>query len=188
MSEPNESNGSITESSGKVNEAFRLAGFWPRFWAFLIDIAVIAVSSELLLKLVWPGGLEFDTVQTYVLYNDFFPGIWGVTYLVLMTGFWGQTLGKMILGLKVIQIDGNPLKWSTVVVRELFGRALSQLLGTYLGYLVCAVHPRKQAIHDLICDTCVVYDPDLKRGRWINIPAEISTVHGSVVSDNHTPL
>ncbi len=170
MSEITESHDLIPEISGGGDQAFCLAGFWPRFWAFLIDIAVIGVSSQAAFGLVWPGGLENNTVQAYVLYNSLFPGIWGVAYLILMTGFYGQTLGKMIIGIKVIQTDGNPLNWPTVMIRELVGRILSQLLGTYLGYLVCAVHPRKQAVHDLISDTCVVYDPDLQRSRWINIP------------------
>ncbi len=171
MSEMVESTAANPELSTGQDHSYRLAGFWPRFWAFLIDIAVIAVSSQIIFKLVWPAGLAYDTVQSYVLYNSLFPGIWGVAYLILITGFFAQTLGKMIMGLKVIQTDGQALKWSTVVVRELFGRPLSQLLGTNMGYLVCAVHPRKQALHDIISDTCVVYDSDLKPGRWINIPA-----------------
>lgn len=171
MSEIVESNAANPELSQAAVREFRLAGFWPRFWAFLIDIAVIAVSSQIVFRLVWPAGLGYDTVQSYVVYNSLFPGFWGVTYLILITGFCGQTLGKMIMGLKVIQTDGRALKWSTVIARELFGRPLSQLLGTNLGYLVCAVHPRKQALHDVISDTCVVYDSGQKPGRWINIPA-----------------
>ena len=171
MSELVESTAANPDLSQEADREYRLAGFWPRFWAFLIDIVVIAVSSQIVFRLVWPAGLGHDTVQSYVVYNSLFPGIWGVAYLILITGCCGQTLGKMIMGLKVIQTDGQALKWSTVIVRELLGRPLSQLLGTYLGYLVCGVHPRKQALHDVISDTCVVYDSAQKPGRWINIPA-----------------
>jgi uncharacterized RDD family membrane protein YckC len=171
VSEIVESNAANPGLNSGGDHAYRLAGFWPRFWAFLIDITVIALTSQIVFRLVWPAGLGYDTVQSYVLYNSLFPGIWGVAYLILITGFFGQTLGKMIIGLKVIQTDGQALTWPTVIVRELFGRPLSQLLGTNLGYLVCAVHPRKQSLHDLISDTYVVHDPDLKPGRWINITA-----------------
>lgn len=170
MNNITESNGSYSNVDSSGDSGYRLAGFWPRFWAFLLDIAVIALSSQIVFRLIWPGGLESNTVQAYVLYNSLFPGIWGVIYLILMTGFFGQTLGKMIIGIRVIQTDGHPLEWSTVMARELLGRPLSQLLGTHLGYLVCAVHPRKQTVHDLISDTCVVYDPGLRQGKWINIP------------------
>lgn len=164
-------NGAPTESTSLPDLSYRLAGFWTRFWALLIDIIVIAVSSQIIFRIAWPAGLEHSSVQSLVLYNGLFPGIWGVIYLILMTGFLEQTLGKMFMGIKVIQIDGHSLKWSTVIVRELFGRILSQLLGTHLGYLVCAFHPQKQALHDIVSDTCVVYVSDYKLGKWIHIPA-----------------
>lgn len=156
-----------------------MAGFWTRFWAFGIDILVIGLSSHIALGLVWPDGLNTHIMQAYILYNGLFPGIWGAMYLILMTGFFAQTLGKMVIGIKVIPTDGGRLKWSTVLARELLGRPLSQLLGTYLGYLLCVLHPRKQAVHDLISDTCVVHDPEIKRGRWINMPA------GPMVDGDH---
>ncbi len=171
MSEFSESAETNLEISSGEGSTYRLAGFWPRLWAFLIDIAVIAVSCQILFRLVWPTGLDNYTVQAYVLYNNLFPGLLGAAYLVLITKHFGQTLGKMIIGIKVIQTDGQKLQWSTVIIRELIARPLSQLLGTYLGYLVCAFHPRKQAVHDLLSDTCVIYVADMKSGRYINIPA-----------------
>ncbi len=148
----------------------RVVGFWTRFWAFIIDLAVIAMSSLVFFRIFWPAGLAATSIKSFVLINSLFPGIWGSIYFVLMTKYFGQTVGKMIIGIKVVSKDGCPLSWVTVVMREVVGRTLSQLLGTYLGYLVCAFHPRKQTLSDIISDTYVVYANEKKRGRWVRIP------------------
>ncbi|NLI93059.1 MAG: RDD family protein [Peptococcaceae bacterium] len=155
---------------------WKVVGFWIRFWAFILDLAVIAMSSLVFFRIVWPAGLETTTVKSFILINAFFPGIWGSIYFVLMTIFWGQTIGKMIMGIKVIRKDGLPLNWGTVVMREVAGRTLSQLLGTYLGYLICAFHPRKQSLSDLLSDTYVVYADNKKNGRWVEIPEKSAAV------------
>ncbi|KJS48912.1 MAG: hypothetical protein VR66_11420 [Peptococcaceae bacterium BRH_c23] len=155
--------------------AWRVVGFWTRFWAFSIDLAVIAMSSQIFFRVLWPAGLGTTTIKSFVLINSLFPGIWGSFYFVLMTMYFGQTLGKMIMGIKVVSKDGCLLNWSTVVIREVAGRTMSQLLGTYLGYLVCAFHPRKQSLTDIISDTYVVYDENKKWGKWVQIPAAVST-------------
>lgn len=147
----------VVESSTAVD--WRVVGFWTRFWAFLIDLAVIAMSSQIFFLIVWPTGLETISIKSFVLINALFPGIWGSLYFVLLTMYFGQTLGKMIIGIRVVSKDGRPLSWLTVVMREVVGRTLSQLLGTYLGYLICAFHPQKQTFSDIISDTYVVYVP-----------------------------
>lgn len=149
---------------------YRAAGFWVRFIAFLFDLLVIGMSGRILFYLIWPSGLETIAVKSFILVNALFPGIWGSLYFVLLTKYWGQTLGKMIMGIRVISKDGRPLNWSTVIAREVGGRILSQLLGTYLGYLVCAFHPRKQGLTDIISDTYVVY-LNSEKGKAVQIPA-----------------
>ena len=151
-------------------ESFRAAGFWTRFAAFLFDLFVIGMSSRIFFDLVWPSGLETTAVQSFILVNALFPGIWGSLYFVFMTKYFGQTLGKMIMGVRVVSRDGHPLSWTTVIVREVVGRILAQLLGSYLGYLVCAFHPRKQGLTDIISDTYVVYT-NSEKGRAVQIPA-----------------
>lgn len=167
----NEHSGNQLMESGNVI-TLRVVGFWNRFFAFIIDLLVIAMSSQIFFRLVWPSGLETTTVKSFILINSLFPGIWGSLYFVLMTMYFGQTLGKMIMGIKVVRKDGHPLSWLTVIMREVAGRILAQLLGTYLGYLVCAFHPRKQGLSDILGDTYVVYAGANKLGRLVQIPAD----------------
>lgn len=149
--------------------SLRLAGFWVRFWSYLIDLALIGMISHILFRIIWPAGLEQTGIQSFVLINPLFPGIIGALYFVIMTAVYGQTLGKMIFGIKVIGKDGRPPGWKTALIRELAGRTVSQLMGSHLGYLVCAFHPQKQGLHDILSDTLVVYN-SLSKGKWVQVP------------------
>jgi uncharacterized RDD family membrane protein YckC len=66
------------------------------------------------------------------------------------------TLGKAIIGLKVTRFDGRRI----TVLRSLW-RELAKVFSVatvLLGYLMAALMPRKQALHDLLAATYVVRD------------------------------
>jgi len=74
-----------------------------------------------------------------------------MVYFTFFLGTKGQTPGKMICGLKVVQLDGSPVS---------FGRAAVRTLGYYLnhftlciGFLWVAIDRRKQGLHDKIAGT-----------------------------------
>ena len=67
----------------------------------------------------------------------------------------GQTPGKMMLGLRVVRTNGRPVGW---------GRAFLRWIGYYissipfgLGYLWALWDPKRQAWHDKIAGTVVIY-------------------------------
>ncbi|QPC47232.1 RDD family protein [Mangrovibacillus cuniculi] len=134
------------------------AGFWMRFWAYLLDLIVIfsihGIITKPLLRIVGvdiPGNgwiTPYMVVSAVVFYG----------YFVLMTKWKGQTLGKMVFGLRVISIKepSENLSWSTVIFREWIGRFISATL--LFLYLFVAVLPRKQGIHDLFVDTTVIHE------------------------------
>jgi uncharacterized RDD family membrane protein YckC len=76
-------------------------------------------------------------------------------YFVLMTKFFNQTLGKMVFGLKVINLDQERLTWGTVLFREWIGRFISATI--VIGYIIVAFLPKKQGLHDLFTDTTVIH-------------------------------
>ena len=69
----------------------------------------------------------------------------------------GATVGSIILGLKVVRVDGRELDWATVIVRAL-GCFLS-LAPAGLGFLWAGFDAEKQAWHDKIAGTWVVRPP-----------------------------
>lgn len=77
----------------------RYATFWPRFWAAIIDglIFTALLYIECLLF-----GVEYSN-QNMVL--QAVNGVQYIGYVVFMHGFYGQTLGKMVMDVKVLDHD-----------------------------------------------------------------------------------
>jgi uncharacterized RDD family membrane protein YckC len=78
--------------------------------------------------------------------------------------FWtliGQTPGKMMLGLRVVSVDGGSVTlWQAI--RRLIGYLVSYVL--YLGYLWILIDNRRQGWHDKIANTYVIYVWDARVG------------------------
>ena len=91
----------------------------------------------------------------------------------------GQTLGKQIVGIRVVSQSAVPLSLGTVLVRELVGRQLLSLftLGLY-GLLDClwpACDAKNQALHDKVASTLVVKaDTDRSLVSSIGMPVVLS--------------
>lgn len=135
---------------------YKYAGFWMRFWAYLLDLVVIGSINGII---VYP---IFRVLDLSLNEASMFAPVSIVTavifyaYFVLMTKFFGQTIGKMVFGLKVISLQDQKLNWSTIMFREWIGRFIS---GTVLIlYVVVGFLPKKQGLHDLFADTTVVHE------------------------------
>ncbi|PTH69176.1 RDD family protein, partial [Staphylococcus agnetis] len=82
-------------------------------------------------------------------------------YFVLMTKYFQQTLGKMILGIKVYRKDLKKPLWSDVIFREWIGRIISNIL-LGLPYLAVFFTPKHIGVHDYFADTVVIKNKYLK--------------------------
>ncbi|WP_257346601.1 RDD family protein [Pseudalkalibacillus decolorationis] len=132
------------------------AGFWMRFWAYLLDLIVI---GSLYRVVVYPilRGFEIPLDET----SMFSVGAVSTTiifflYFSLLTRFFGQTLGKMVFAIRVVTKDLNTkVPWSTILFREVVGRFISKV--TWIGYIITGVTPEKKALHDIFADTRVIH-------------------------------
>jgi len=143
---------------GTVPSEWRYAGFWMRFWAFIFDMVLV---SSLTTVLLIPFNLEIQ--QMTIIWNITFVGILGLfityVYFLLMTKITGQTLGKMILGIKVVRADGKPLEWKDLIFREVVGRSIYNSFPIMqLIYLGIGFTSEKQGLHDYFADTRVIFD------------------------------
>lgn len=80
-------------------------------------------------------------------------------YFVIFWVLVGATPGKQILGLRIIRTDKTPLGWSRAIVRYV-GYFISAIV-FFLGYLWVFIDGRRQAWHDKLADTFVVYSWDV---------------------------
>ncbi|MBQ0139641.1 MAG: RDD family protein [Kurthia sp.] len=148
-----------TNENAVENSPFehKAAGFWIRFFAYLVDLLLInTVVGGLIVKNV----LIFASIQHFSLFYlslyGIITGILFYVYFTLMTMYLGQTLGKMIFGLRVVKDSGEPLDWTTVLFREWVGRFISVTIT--LLYLIVPFTKKHKAVHDFIADTYVIHE------------------------------
>lgn len=131
--------------------SYHLATFKQRALAFIIDMVLISLINMLLLN-----GFDLSDYKQILSDNTLYLGLTGSLYFIFFTRYFTQTPGKMLLKIKVVREDGRKLDWKTVMIRELFGKIVSQLRILYLGYFYCLVSSKKQCWHDIFADTFVV--------------------------------
>lgn len=134
----------------------RHAGFWMRLWAYLLDLVVIGSLNRLLVYPIFRAlGLPFAD-KGFLEPAGIAAAIIFYLYFVLMTKYFGQTLGKMVFGLRVVPLEDTSLSWGTVLFREWIGRFISGFI--MAAYIVVAFLPKKQGLHDLFAGTTVVHE------------------------------
>ncbi|SDN55120.1 RDD family protein [Alkalicoccus daliensis] len=143
-------------------EEYARAGFWMRFWAYSVDIlATFSISAAVLSIFFLTTGGADPNLLTFSL-SGMLSGAVTFLYFILLTKFFGQTLGKMLFGLRVISKSKTEVTWGDILFRELVGRFLHRFLFvTNILYLIVAFHPEKRGIHDYLGGTVVILE---KRG------------------------
>ena len=143
------------------------AGFWVRLAAYVID-SIIVFFGLLFVRLflsgimsvlsdTWIGGniLFHYTLKDILLYG------FQVLYFILCTYLTGTTLGKRAMNLRVVSADGQKLTILNIVYRETIGRFLCSL-SVGIGYIIAGVDREKRGLHDILCDTRVIYAKRVK--------------------------
>lgn len=127
--------------------------FTTRFFAFIIDLIMIGSIRRMTLFNI-EGGFKLTllSLMVYLLY-----------FIILTKWTNGQTIGKMIFGIRVIELNEEKLSWKTVIVREGFGRYIQKTVMAL--YLLTIFTPYKQHFVDMLTDTSVVTDRYLKLFR-----------------------
>ncbi|HEX6146807.1 MAG TPA: RDD family protein [Acidimicrobiia bacterium] len=147
----------------------RYAGPVTRFLAFILDSVIVTTGFTLivagatyLIELVTGGRVEVGEGLWYVL--GFV--LWAFLYLWLSVAVFGKTLGKTVMGVRVVGADGSVALHS----RQAFLRALTYPLSFVLalGLFGVVFGRERRAWHDLLARTAVVYD-------WGSRTARMST-------------
>ncbi|GIO86809.1 RDD family protein [Paenibacillus faecis] len=137
--------------------------FWRRYWAWAVDKLVAGIGGILLSLLFFSPGRLFaespDTAAAGV--PMLLTLVSQCLYFSLMeSSKYQATLGKMLLGIVVVNRNYERLTYGKALVRYL-GRLLSAL--TFgIGYIMAAFTKNKQALHDLVADTYVLNKSLLK--------------------------
>lgn len=151
------------------------SGLWKRFAASSLDSMVTTIASYAIgLPILFGAGLgtaAFDPGSAAASAPDAMMFLALGAYYVVMLGVpalyfaWMHSsshkasLGKLAVGAKVVRGDGSRIGFGRALGRyaAYLGFALVTCgLGVLISALMAAFTERKQALHDMICDTVVV--------------------------------
>jgi uncharacterized RDD family membrane protein YckC len=80
-----------------------------------------------------------------------------VLYYVLMEGYLGQTLGKMLLGIKVVREDTGEVPGVTAATIRTVLRAIDGLFGYVVAFVTVLISGKRQRLGDMAARTLVVH-------------------------------
>lgn len=138
----------------------RYAGFWIRAVAALIDSVIFYALFYLTLKVL---GIDyFSLVLDPVAMQAAMPK---VIIVALLLGFgyyiyfnaskYQGTPGKMVMGIKIGEMDGSRITMLKSVGRY-FAYCLAAMI-LFIGLFMIGWDKKKQGLHDKICNTLVYY-------------------------------
>lgn len=140
---------------------FGYGGFWRRFIASMLDGFIIGLVTSPLTYSVTSHSTTSSTSTS----NSLPTFLISAAYILF---FWvyqnGQTLGKKIMGLRIVKENGQSLDFPTAVTRY-FGYLISAAVFC-LGLISAAFNPKKQGWHDKMANTIVIKTDNRSHLGW----------------------
>ncbi len=164
-----------------IEFALPLAGPFSRMMAALVDLAIVIAAGLAVDRLLAPLNVfGTDTAQAVIAVCYF---AFNMLYAAACEWFWrGQTVGKRLLGLRVVEANGLRLNPSQVVVRNVM-RLFDMLPVFYLvGGIACVWNRKCQRLGDLVAGTAVVRVPRLREPDLSQLEA---SRHNSLARERH---
>jgi uncharacterized RDD family membrane protein YckC len=167
----------------------RPAGFWVRLVAFGIDLLVITLAQFLLGFIAarrW--GVDVERAPTFQGAVIFFTLLFAVLYPTVLHAVAGQTIGKLVMGARVVATDGEPLPAGAAFLRAIaHWFSLTFMLG--LGHVLAGLRKDKRALHDLLAGSRVDrVSPPRRRAARPAAPSEAAPPSVVPPPAGHRPL
>ncbi len=137
-----------------------IAGPVTRFLAWMLDAVCVYAILYVLTLVLRLLSIFSDNLSTALQVLGFF--VISIGYGIACEWYWrGQTVGKRLYRLRVVDAEGLRLHFSQIVLRNLL-RAVDGLpLFYFLGGLVCWFTPKCQRLGDIAGNTLVIHQPEL---------------------------
>jgi uncharacterized RDD family membrane protein YckC len=142
--------------------AQELAGPVTRFLAWCVDMLAIGTLSLLFGKVLILLQLLGSGLATAAYILGYFAI--SIGYGIAFEWVWrGQTLGKKLLRLRVVDAEGLRLQFHQIVVRNLLRFVDSLPVLYFIGGVVAWFHPQCQRLGDIAANTVVVRTPRVQQ-------------------------
>jgi uncharacterized RDD family membrane protein YckC len=152
----------VNDAPGAADSRAAYAGFWRRLAAYVVDYFVVFAGSAALALVASVAGFLPDGAPQWsaIVLAGYF------LYCTLLESSRSQaTLGKRALGLTVTNVRGERVGFARAALR--FVAKLLSVFTLGFGFVLIAVTPRRQALHDLIAGTVVVDGAKSSQPVWL---------------------
>jgi uncharacterized RDD family membrane protein YckC len=150
-------------------------GVGLRFVATLIDSVLLAIPA-CVMGFVIAGATDSTTSSGFalegapaLLYFVLIFGLW-LGYYTLLEGLIGGTLGKLVLGMRVLREDGGKIGLQEALIRNLL-RIPDAFFFYLIGVVSILTSPVKQRIGDRVARTVVVRKSDAVATEPVAVPS-----------------
>lgn len=145
----------IVIGEGVVLDA-RPASFATRMVGAVIDVLVLAVVAVTLIVISTPLGIAADDAAGAALIIALIVTILVVIPAAVETLSRGRSVGKLVMGLRVVRDDGGPVRFRHAVIRALTGVGELWLTVGAVALITSLVHPQGKRVGDLLAGTYAV--------------------------------
>jgi uncharacterized RDD family membrane protein YckC len=149
------------------------AGFWLRFFAYIIDSVVMGLAVlVVLIPLFFLTGLGallhrirpeegLNDAGLFLIILFFFAAatlsllVTWLYHALMESAEWQATVGKKVLGLVVTDMAGRRVSFARSTGRH-FGKILTNMIPLAIGYIMAGFTEKKQALHDMLAGCLVL--------------------------------
>jgi uncharacterized RDD family membrane protein YckC len=123
-------------------------GFWARFGAAILDGLIIGIPLSIISYLI-VGNMD----------GDLYTGIIEFLYYLIVPVLWsGYTIGKKIVGIRIVKLDGSSPTFGTMLLRVVVGGliyAVTLGIAVIISAFMIGLREDKRSIHDFVAGTYV---------------------------------
>ncbi|MGM1035345.1 RDD family protein [Peribacillus frigoritolerans] len=123
-------------------------GFWKRLFAGVLDGIIVSAPLAIIFGVI-TGDWE----------NENFSTLFNFLYMVIVPILWyGYTVGKRIVGIRIVRMDGKKLGIGTMLLRYLVAAlvyAITLGIGVIISAFMVGIRKDHRSIHDFIAGTYV---------------------------------
>lgn len=145
----------MSDSNYDVSTELVIAKWSDRFIAWLIDFLIISSVSTIIFALIygtysleWSEAMIFSEATSYLPTSIVFFGYW-----VILEYKTGKSIGKKIVHLKIVDLEGKPPSFTGVVISS-FGKSFLLPIDMILGLIF--TNQKRQRIFNKISDTIII--------------------------------
>ncbi|MBM7655605.1 RDD family protein [Neobacillus cucumis] len=150
---------------------FRMAGLGSRAAAYMIDRVLLLLVNIIIIVVLFfvydgmdslPFFLRDSSVPIAIAVIGLFIINWGYFFFFeFFSG--GKTLGKRMVGIRVIQDNGHSITLLSSFIRNLVRMIDSLPTAYFLGIILIFFHPKHKRLGDLVAGTIVVHERKAKK-------------------------